>query len=281
MNYCIQIKKNEVKIYQGTYLSISFENEKSRFVQHWNRSPINIDVFKKEMIEYTLLYKKFNPEQSLWLQQNFTLNLNLEAHKWLEEKVNIPCKEYGNKKLAFVVSKDVLAHIKVINSFEELNSCIVPKHFLLENEARNWLDGNFSTNKRDLNSKISFEGKDENGNSIFKIKTSNIDISSTLKSIKEVSVKNEYIKINVHSYLSLTTREKEILHLFSKNQNLKEIATRIFISHHTIRTHWKNIKRKLNLESNDEILYFSKAYNPRKIESYLNLLKKKNNRKKL
>jgi len=46
----------------------------------------------------------------------------------------------------------------------------------------------------------------------------------------------------------LTTREKEIVNLISKELTTDEIATKLFLSKHTVETHKKNIFQKLNNE---------------------------------
>ena len=59
-------------------------------------------------------------------------------------------------------------------------------------------------------------------------------------------------------YALLTKREKEILALLIDGKKLQEIAKHLFLSVHTVRTHWKNIKLKLNTNNNNVILSFFK-----------------------
>lgn len=249
-----------MNIYSSQYLTISFEEEYNRFVQFWKRSPKNISVFKLEMLEYVSFCKNLKPQQSLWLQEKFSLSLDNETQLWIEEYVNKPCVKYGNKKLAFVVSHDVLVHIGVIGSFEENNSCIFPKHFASESEARTWLDEDKITTQTTHKMSVEFEGVDENGYGIIKFKSPSTEIAKTFDSIKKMIETNEYIKNNLKKYISLTKREKQIIHLYVKIHNQNEIAEQLFISLHTMRTHWKNIKNKLEMHSGEELLLFSNAF---------------------
>jgi DNA-binding NarL/FixJ family response regulator len=50
----------------------------------------------------------------------------------------------------------------------------------------------------------------------------------------------------------LSEREKEILHLMAEGLNYKAIAEKIFISYETVRTHVKNIYKKLHVTSRNE-----------------------------
>ena len=50
----------------------------------------------------------------------------------------------------------------------------------------------------------------------------------------------------------LSDREKEILHLMREGYNYKSISEKIFISYETVRTHVKNIYKKLHVTSRNE-----------------------------
>jgi DNA-binding NarL/FixJ family response regulator len=53
---------------------------------------------------------------------------------------------------------------------------------------------------------------------------------------------------------SLSTREREILHLLSKGLRYKEIASDLFISVDTVRKHARNIYSKLQVSSRMEAI---------------------------
>ena len=52
----------------------------------------------------------------------------------------------------------------------------------------------------------------------------------------------------------LTIREKEVLELASKGLTRKEIAAKLFVSHHTIKKHFENIYRKLRVRNKIQAL---------------------------
>ena len=52
----------------------------------------------------------------------------------------------------------------------------------------------------------------------------------------------------------LTNREFEIFQLFGKGLSIKEIAERIHLSQHTVETHRRNIKEKLKITSNSQLI---------------------------
>lgn len=52
----------------------------------------------------------------------------------------------------------------------------------------------------------------------------------------------------------LSAREREVLRLLLANRRVPQIATRLFISQHTVRTHLKSIFRKLDVHSQSELI---------------------------
>ena len=52
---------------------------------------------------------------------------------------------------------------------------------------------------------------------------------------------------------ALTPQEEKILQLIKENKTNKEIASELFISHSTVKSHVNNIYRKLGVTSRDEI----------------------------
>lgn len=55
--------------------------------------------------------------------------------------------------------------------------------------------------------------------------------------------------------LRLTRREKEIIELLAQGKKNKEIATQLFLSEHTVKTHRKNIAEKLGTDGLNELIY--------------------------
>ncbi len=247
-------------IYESDFLKVEFEKNNDCFVQFWKKSPDCFEILKKEFIEFTALYRQYKPTKTLWLQQNFRLPMSLEMHQWIEKNANIPCKEYGNEKVAFVVGKDVLAHLSVMSFFNEAKSVLSPVHFATEKEARQWLNEAKDFPKCKSEIKILFEGVDEEGNSIIKIKRSSSDITNTILSFSNLLEENNFIKSNLEKYSQLTNREKQVLVKFSKGLRQKEVADELFISVGTLRTHWKNIKNKLKIKSMAEVVKYVNAF---------------------
>ena len=57
--------------------------------------------------------------------------------------------------------------------------------------------------------------------------------------------------------MKLTKRETEIIRLVAKGKTPEEISTELFLSLHTVRTHKKNILKKLDLPSTADLVRFA------------------------
>lgn len=79
-----------------------------------------------------------------------------------------------------------------------------------------------------------------------------LDALLSIDSIEHQTINNQNSKI---SYL--TDREIEIVKFIALGYTNKEIATQLFLSHHTIGVHRKNIYHKLDLHSAKEILSYA------------------------
>jgi two-component system response regulator NreC len=58
-------------------------------------------------------------------------------------------------------------------------------------------------------------------------------------------------------YETLTTREREVLHLAAEGNSNSEIGDRLYISSRTVETHRANLMRKLGLENHTELVLFA------------------------
>lgn len=71
---------------------------------------------------------------------------------------------------------------------------------------------------------------------------------------------NQFFKDNLHKFLKLGNRAKEVLKLVALGKSSAEIADELNISVDTVNTHRKNIKKKLEISNNFEFAEYARAY---------------------
>jgi DNA-binding CsgD family transcriptional regulator len=71
---------------------------------------------------------------------------------------------------------------------------------------------------------------------------------------------NNFLRKNAQAFASLSFREKEVLKLMALGKSSSYTADLLFIATHTIETHRKNIKQKLNTNSYYELCEYARAF---------------------
>jgi DNA-binding CsgD family transcriptional regulator len=70
-----------------------------------------------------------------------------------------------------------------------------------------------------------------------------------LAPVSMAQTKREKLTLALEDHASLTPREKEIMQLVSQGASSKEIASKLFISRHTVESHRKHILHKLSVKN--------------------------------
>lgn len=71
---------------------------------------------------------------------------------------------------------------------------------------------------------------------------------------------NQFFKQNLHKFLNMGKRAKEVLRLVALGKSSAEIAQELNISIETVNTHRKNIKKKLGISTTYEFSEYARAY---------------------
>ena len=71
---------------------------------------------------------------------------------------------------------------------------------------------------------------------------------------------NNFLRKNYHKFSQLSKRERQILRLLALGKSAAEIAGELFIAITTAETHRRNIRHKLNITSNFELLQYARAF---------------------
>lgn len=88
----------------------------------------------------------------------------------------------------------------------------------------------------------------------------NFDQGQLLHKINRLLFEFEYARKNHCKFILLTQREKEIIKLVASGSNNPKISKKLFISRRTVEQHRKNINRKLETNSLQEICVFAYAF---------------------
>ena len=104
--------------------------------------------------------------------------------------------------------------------------------------------------------------QDETGNPLLTITTANlVDAQHHIAAKAErLLEENNFLRTNYHVFDSLTSREKEVLKLMAMGLSSVQMSKKLNISELTANTHRRNIKNKLNVETNYDITRYAQAF---------------------
>ena len=77
---------------------------------------------------------------------------------------------------------------------------------------------------------------------------------------KRLLAESEFLRNNVSKFLSLSSREREILQQVAMGKSSIEIAKKFYISTETVNTHRKNIKSKLGITTTFDFTRYAQAF---------------------
>lgn len=250
-------------IYESAFLTIHLDIPQDCLIQKWKSIELDITIFKNEMLEYLSCYKIIKPRKSLWNHEHFMLELNQETAEWIEQEINIPCSILGNEMLAFVVGESINAHMTVIRSFKDTNSCIKVEHFATNEDAYAWLiteENIYQGPTSNSNRSISKKRIDSEGNCVFELIVPKNELSQTLMILRPIIEKEQIILEKFEFFKSLTSREKEVFQLYSSGKSIRVISELLGITELTVRTHWRNIKFKLEIKTHNDIQTYAATF---------------------
>tara|TARA_B110000037_G_C17037475_1_gene472244 strand:- start:272 stop:1060 length:789 start_codon:yes stop_codon:yes gene_type:complete len=262
-----------MEVYIGPYISIKYEQKISRLISTWTSSPPNDLAYRKELTEHLHIAEDIKPCQILWLLESLVFKVDDVTKKWVDENISAPIfragfvgkNQDGFDQVAFVVGKDVLAYIEVMDLFQENSSIgFVPKYFATEKEAANWLNEDSKEKDGETDNQslsVTFKGTDDNGKVVFEFKDQASKFDSTVHLFKTIIEQNHFMKNNIGKYSSLTKREKETLKFIIIGYTNQQMSEEMNVSPHTIRTHRNRIWKKLDITQIRDCLKYKCFFN--------------------
>ncbi len=78
--------------------------------------------------------------------------------------------------------------------------------------------------------------------------------------VERLLQENNFLRKHKEQFASLTKRELEIIRLMAMDKTSAEIATQLYLSEDTVKTHRRNIKRKVFAKNQYDVLKFAQAF---------------------
>jgi DNA-binding CsgD family transcriptional regulator len=255
-------------VHDSTFITVDYIESKGLLHSKWKQACMTSADFKNELMLCRDLCFSLQAKRMIMDQEQFCFTIPAEIFRWIEDEINLPAYRAGVQDLAFVLAQDSKTQLSVMNSLDKSDSVFNPKFFHDQQQAIYWITAN-------RKEKIMIEsnrppevfelGIDVSLNTNKTIATIQLEfpidsLPHGLHALKQHMNKISYRRENLTKFSSLTQREEFILKLLVKGCQNQNIADKLFISEKTVKTHRRNIIKKLEAKNLIDLYKYAESF---------------------
>jgi len=241
-------------LFKNEIVSVEYNETEDLLYGKWRKCQ-SAEDYMSAIREYKTIFEKILPHKILWNEADFDFIIPSDLQDWTYTFLDKPASDLTiDFQLAHILPNEVLASLPIIEMFPEGKTYYQPRFFVHEKQALDWLvnqslaasDVRLSVNKQEENSRAQI------------ILDINLDhLPEFLIEFQKLFKNRYFLTENRRKYELLSIREKEILKLVTHNCSSKEIADQLCLSIETVKTHRKNMLRKLQCKSISELMSYA------------------------
>ncbi|SEN18267.1 regulatory protein, luxR family [bacterium A37T11] len=218
------------------------------------------DDFINSLKRYKVFYDNIKAKKVVWNHKEFFYDIPPALQQWLQNFLDKPAfLAVSNLQVAHVLRGDVESHHSLINMYTDNSSCFVPRFFLNEKDAQIWVDKKILP-KQSEQGELVLESIMANGQARLSLELDLSILPDYMAEFKKFLQSRTFFAESFSLYQQLGTREKEILGLITHGFTNHEIANRLYLAFTTVRTHRKNIYKKLRCKCAADLMKFVVFY---------------------
>ncbi|MCT4648166.1 MAG: helix-turn-helix transcriptional regulator [Carboxylicivirga sp.] len=249
-------------VYESDVISFSHLVSHQILLSKWKEIPIEEGDFKHALLKGAEIGTKLEVKRSIFDQKDFQFIIPHKLFSWINEEINIPSYRKGVDEVAFVISRDVKSQFSVMECFDT-DFVYSPKFFTYQDEAIEWFNKPRLGPKRNQDidtSNISWNASDGEQTAEVRLNVPISDLPVHLSFLKKHIEDYTFRQKHSVKFYSLTKREISILKQLAKGLQNKEIANNLYVSEQTVKTHRRNINRKLNTHHLIDLYEYATAF---------------------
>ncbi len=217
------------------------------------------DEYVSAIKAFKEVYERVLPRYTFWDNTRFKHIITPGEQQWTDDFLNYPGAQKGvTKKVGILVSQDLLAMLSVYEIFEAGRAPLRPGFFAHEAQALEWLTKKEESTAPlpDKDPAIAVGWNAEKAKVVIQVEMEAQDLPYYISRFRRFLNDHDFLKKNLPLFQELTRQERKILSMIIDGQQNGKIAERLFISCETVKTHRKNIMRKLDCSSFRELARF-------------------------
>jgi len=255
-------------VHDSEFISVDFIESKSLLLSKWKQACMSGADFKNELIVCRNLCHKFQVKRMIMDQEQFCFTIPVEIFTWIELEINLPVYRAGVQDLAFVLARDTNTQLSVMNFFDKADSVFNPKFFPDQQQAIDWITANKKEQATIEPNRppdvfepiIDISLNPNKSKATIQLEFPIDSLPHSLHAVKLHMDKMNFMRENWIKFSSLTKREEIILKLLVKGFQNQEIANKLYISEKTVKTHRRNIIKKLDARNLIDLYKYAETF---------------------
>lgn len=129
-------------IYESEFLRLDFFKENQLIEMNWlvGTETMLKEGYKQEFMNYLDLVLDLHPQKIIADTQNMMFPISVELQEWTNKVVFPPVLKMGLNKAAFVISSDIMNHLSIEQTMEEVEGMkFLTRYFDNKADAKEWI----------------------------------------------------------------------------------------------------------------------------------------------
>ncbi len=131
-----------MKLYNSNFVEISLSDNNLVITNEWFKTTDKMtdEQYKNDMLKFAELAILHKPKYHLIKSVDFSYIITINMQDWTNNNIFPQLIEAGIKKIAFLVSAEIVSQLSIEQTLEEKNaSAFAIKYFDVETDAKKWL----------------------------------------------------------------------------------------------------------------------------------------------
>lgn len=245
-------------LFKSEDLEMRYDENRDIFLGSWN----NCDSPEKLISgikEYKIKFDAVVPEKVIWDLTSLNYSIPPDLQNWILDFLDIPaCKRGIDYKVAHILSPDIYAGLSVMNMYADGKTTFIPHFFTHENTALEWISANkIPATNSELNApQLTIEHLIDQNKGRLILDVDLAELPEYLHEFLKILNNRKFFSEGILYFMQLTPKEKLVLTLVINGKSNKEIADLFCISYETVKTHRKNLIRKLKCRNIAELMRY-------------------------
>ena len=242
------------QLFKSDDLEMHYDENRDIFVGRWNHCDSSEKVISG-IKEYKGIFDRIIPEKVIWDLTSLSYCIPPDLQNWILDFLDIPaCKHGIDYKVAHILSPDIYAGLSVMNMYTNGKTTFTPHFFTHENPALEWVSIPLEVEKQAP--RFSIEQYTGQNTARLMLDVDLAELPEYIHEFLKILNNRKFFSEGIQYFNELTPKEKLVLKLIIYGKSNKEMADLFCISCETVKTHRKNLIRKLKCRNIAELMRY-------------------------